>query len=93
MGREGVHLPDGGGAEDAGRLFDGRSQLVVYHFMFGPDYTAGCPTCSSIADSFTGVLPHLQARDDLRLTRAARETPRLPRADGPELHLGVESRQ
>jgi predicted dithiol-disulfide oxidoreductase (DUF899 family) len=46
MRREGVHLPDGGGAEDAGRLFDGRSQLVVYHFMFGPDYTAGCPTCS-----------------------------------------------
>jgi predicted dithiol-disulfide oxidoreductase (DUF899 family) len=44
-------------------LFDGRSQLVVYHFMFGPDYEAGCPTCSSIADAVNGVLPHLHARD------------------------------
>jgi predicted dithiol-disulfide oxidoreductase (DUF899 family) len=44
-------------------LFEGRSQLVVYHFMFGPNYEAGCPTCSSIADSFNGVLPHLKARD------------------------------
>src|SRR5438445_6326673 len=44
-------------------LFAGRSQLIVYHFMFGPDYTAGCPTCSSTADSFNGVLPHLKARD------------------------------
>ena len=44
-------------------LFKGRSQLVVYHFMFGPDYTAGCPACSATADSFNGVLPHLEARD------------------------------
>ncbi len=44
-------------------LFAGRSQLAVYHFMFGPDYAVGCPTNSSIADSFNGVLPHLQARD------------------------------
>jgi predicted dithiol-disulfide oxidoreductase (DUF899 family) len=44
-------------------LFKERSQLVVYHFMFGPDYTAGCPACSATADSFNGVLPHLQARD------------------------------
>ncbi len=44
-------------------LFKGRSQLVVYHFMFGPGYTAGCPACSSTADSFNGVLPHLKARD------------------------------
>lgn len=44
-------------------LFDGRSQLAVYHFMFGPDYEAGCPVCSSIADSFDGVVPHLAARD------------------------------
>jgi len=44
-------------------LFDGRSQLVVYHFMFGADWDAGCPVCSSIADSFDGVLAHLQARD------------------------------
>ena len=44
-------------------LFDGRSQLIVYHFMFGPDYTAGCPTCSSIADGFNGNIAHLNARD------------------------------
>jgi predicted dithiol-disulfide oxidoreductase (DUF899 family) len=45
------------------QLFDGRSQLVAYHFMFGPDYEAGCPTCSSTADSFNGVLAHLKAWD------------------------------
>ena len=44
-------------------LFAGRSQLVIYNFMFGPDYEAGCPVCSSIADSFNGVLEHLKARD------------------------------
>jgi predicted dithiol-disulfide oxidoreductase (DUF899 family) len=44
-------------------LFDGRSQLMVYHFMFGPTYTAGCPICSSAADSFNGAVPHLNARD------------------------------
>jgi predicted dithiol-disulfide oxidoreductase (DUF899 family) len=44
-------------------LFAGRSQLVIYNFMFGPDYDAGCPVCSSIADSFNGVLAQLQARD------------------------------
>jgi predicted dithiol-disulfide oxidoreductase (DUF899 family) len=44
-------------------LFEGRSQLVVYHFMFGPHYEAGCPTCSSTADGFNGVLAHLGAND------------------------------
>lgn len=44
-------------------LFNGRSQLLVYHFMFGPSYEAGCPTCSSMADAVNGVLPHLHARD------------------------------
>lgn len=44
-------------------LFDGRSQLLVYHFMFGPDYTAGCPTCSSGADTYDGAVSHLNARD------------------------------
>src|SRR5215470_2878690 len=44
-------------------LFEGRSQLLVYHFMFGPSYEAGCPVNSSIADSVDGVLPHLHARD------------------------------
>jgi predicted dithiol-disulfide oxidoreductase (DUF899 family) len=40
-------------------LFQGRSQLLVYHFMFGPDYTAGCPACSAIADGFNGFAIHL----------------------------------
>jgi predicted dithiol-disulfide oxidoreductase (DUF899 family) len=44
-------------------LFEGRSQLLVYHFMFGPSYEAGCPVNSSIADSVDGLLPHLRARD------------------------------
>src|SRR5262249_5695250 len=44
-------------------LFQGRSQLIVYHFMFGPDYKAGCPSCSSIADSFNGVYQHLSNHD------------------------------
>ena len=39
-------------------LFKGRSQLLVYHFMFGPDYKAGCPSCSSIADGFDGIAVH-----------------------------------
>ena len=44
-------------------LFKGRSQLLVYHFMFGPDYTAGCPACSAIADGFNGVAVHLANHD------------------------------
>jgi len=44
-------------------LFDGRSQLLIYHFMFGPSYQSGCPVNSSIADSFDGLIPHLKARD------------------------------
>ena len=51
------------GPKTLSELFDGRSQLVIYHFMFGRSYQAGCPTCSSVADSFNAVLPHLQARD------------------------------
>jgi len=44
-------------------LFRGRSQLLVYHFMFGPDYTAGCPSCSAIADGFNGFAVHLANHD------------------------------
>jgi predicted dithiol-disulfide oxidoreductase (DUF899 family) len=44
-------------------LFRGRSQLLVYHFMFGPDYTAGCPSCSAIADGFNGFAVHLAHHD------------------------------
>ena len=52
-----------GGEKSLVELFDGRSQLLVYHFMFGPSYAAGCPVNSSIADTIDGVLPHLHARD------------------------------
>src|SRR5918911_290795 len=45
------------------QLFDGRSQVLIYHFMFGPSYAAGCPVNSSIADSFDSLIPHLKARD------------------------------
>ena len=52
-------------------LFQGRSQLLVYHFMFGPDYEAGCPSCSSIADGFNGFVVHL-ANHDVTLTAISR---------------------
>jgi predicted dithiol-disulfide oxidoreductase (DUF899 family) len=51
------------GEKSLAKLFEGRSQLLVYHFMFGPSYAAGCPVNSSIADSVDGLLPHLHARD------------------------------
>jgi predicted dithiol-disulfide oxidoreductase (DUF899 family) len=51
------------GTKKLAELFDGRSQLVVYHFMFGPPYDAGCPVCSSIADTLAPQVPHLRARD------------------------------
>lgn len=51
------------GAKSLAELFQGRSQLLVYHFMFGPEYDAGCPSCSSIADSFNGCAPHLANHD------------------------------
>jgi len=51
------------GSASLGDLFRGRSQLLVYHFMFGPDYSAGCPSCSSIADGFNGFDLHLANHD------------------------------
>jgi predicted dithiol-disulfide oxidoreductase (DUF899 family) len=56
-------LQTAGGPKTLEELFDNRSQLLIYHFMFGPSYEAGCPVNSSIADSFDGVIPHLDARD------------------------------
>ncbi|TCW80301.1 DUF899 domain-containing protein [Burkholderia sp. SRS-46] len=61
---------DGGPATLAG-LFAGRSQLLVYHFMFGPDYQAGCPSCSALADGFDGFAVHL-ANHDVTLTAVSR---------------------
>src|SRR3954466_7283867 len=51
------------GSASLADLFRGRSQLLVYHFMFGPDYTAGCPSCSAIADGFNGSVAHLANHD------------------------------
>src|SRR5437764_5615705 len=52
-------------------LFQGRSQLLIYHFMFGPDYKAGCPSCSAIADGFNGIAIHL-ANHDVTLAAVSR---------------------
>ena len=51
------------GTKTLAELFGGRSQLLVYHFMFGPSWDAGCPVCSSIADTLAPQVPHLKARD------------------------------
>jgi predicted dithiol-disulfide oxidoreductase (DUF899 family) len=51
------------GPRTLAELFDGRSQLMFYHFMFGPSYAAGCPVNSSMADGLDGLVPHLHARD------------------------------
>jgi predicted dithiol-disulfide oxidoreductase (DUF899 family) len=59
------------GSASLADLFRGRSQLLVYHFMFGPDYTAGCPSCSAIADGFDGSVVHL-ANHDVTLAAVSR---------------------
>ena len=77
-------------------LFQGRSQLVVYHFMFGPDYTAGCPSCSAIADGFNGFVVHL-ANHDVMLCAVSRaplaKLQAYKRRMGWTLSLGVLARQ
>jgi predicted dithiol-disulfide oxidoreductase (DUF899 family) len=59
------------GAATLADLFQGRSQLLIYHFMFGPDYTGGCPACSAIADGFNGFVIHL-ANHDVTLSAVSR---------------------
>jgi predicted dithiol-disulfide oxidoreductase (DUF899 family) len=59
------------GSASLADLFQGRSQLLIYHFMFGPDYTAGCPACSAIADGFNGFVVHL-ANHDVTLAAVSR---------------------
>jgi predicted dithiol-disulfide oxidoreductase (DUF899 family) len=59
------------GSASLADLFRGRSQLLVYHYMFGPDYTAGCATCSTIADGFNGFVVHL-ANHDVTLSAVSR---------------------
>jgi predicted dithiol-disulfide oxidoreductase (DUF899 family) len=66
-------------------LFRGRSQLLIYHFMFGPDYTAGCPSCSSIADGFDGFAVHL-AHHDVTLSAVSRTS--LAKLQGYKRRMG-----
>jgi len=66
-------------------LFRGRSQLLVYHFMFGPDYTAGCPACSAIADGFNGSVAHL-ANHDVTLGAVSRAP--LPKLQAYKQRMG-----
>jgi predicted dithiol-disulfide oxidoreductase (DUF899 family) len=73
------------GTRTLAELFEGRSQLLIYHFMFGPTYEAGCPTCSSMADGMNGLLPHLHARD---LTLAFVSTAPLEKLQAYEARMG-----
>ncbi|MEA2862473.1 MAG: hypothetical protein QOC84_429 [Bradyrhizobium sp.] len=65
------HFDTDEGTASLADLFKGRSQLLVYHFMFGPDWKAGCPSCSSIADGFDGFVIHL-AKHDVTLSAVSR---------------------
>jgi predicted dithiol-disulfide oxidoreductase (DUF899 family) len=65
------------GPRTLAELFDGRSQLLIYHFMLGPSYEAGCPVCSSSADAVNGVLSHLNARDATMLYVSRAPLPKL----------------
>jgi predicted dithiol-disulfide oxidoreductase (DUF899 family) len=61
--RQGLSIETDEGSASLADLFRGRSQLLIYHFMFGPDYDAGCPSCSAIADGFDGFAVHLANHD------------------------------
>ena len=86
--------PDG--KADAGRSVQGRSQLVVQHFMFAPDWDAGCKSCSFWADGFERMVPHLAARDTTHgrdLARAAAKARCVQAADGLDVRLVFVGRQ
>ncbi len=65
------------GPASLAELFRGRSQLLIYHFMFGPTYTAGCPSCSAIADGFNGVAVHLENHDVAMIAVSRAPLPKL----------------
>ncbi len=73
------------GTETLADLFDGRSQLIVYHFMFGPGWKEGCPSCSFLADSFDGVTIHMAQRDT---TFVAVSRATLPELDAFKKRMG-----
>ncbi|MGC4004930.1 MAG: DUF899 family protein [Pirellulales bacterium] len=76
-------------------LFDGRGQLLIYHFMFAPEWTQGCKSCSLVADHFDPSVVHLRHRDVslAAVSRADRQTAGLSHADGLEFPLGLVGRQ
>src|SRR5690349_8486351 len=73
------------GSASLSDLFRGRSQLLIYHFMFGPDWKAGCPSCSSIADGFNGIAVHL-ANHDVMLWAVSRAP--LPKLEAYKKRMG-----
>jgi predicted dithiol-disulfide oxidoreductase (DUF899 family) len=75
----------GQGTASLADLFTGRSQLLIYHFMFGPGYTAGCPSCSAIADGFDGSVVHL-AQHDVTLCAVSRAP--LPKLQAYQERMG-----
>ena len=79
------HFDTDQGQASLADLFRGRSQLLVYHFMFGPDYQAGCPSCSAIADGFNGFEVHL-ANHDVSLMAVSRAP--LPKLQAYQRRLG-----
>ena len=96
-GREGLRASrPSTGRRSLAELFDGRSQLLVYHFMFGPRYAAGCPVCSSIADTLAPQVVHLKARDTTLLLASRAPLEKLlayrERMGWPH-RLGLERRQ
>jgi predicted dithiol-disulfide oxidoreductase (DUF899 family) len=73
------------GNKTLANLFDGRTQLIVYHFMLGPGWTAGCPGCSFLSDHFEGALPHLE-HHDVTLTAVSRAP--LPEIEAYKTRMG-----
>jgi predicted dithiol-disulfide oxidoreductase (DUF899 family) len=71
------HFDTDAGSASLADLFRGRSQLLMYHFMFGPDYKAGCPSCSAIADGYNGIVTHLANHDVMFWTVSRAPLPKL----------------
>lgn len=84
-----------GGRATLADLFDGCSQLAIYHFMFGPDWEEGCKSCSFWADNFNGVVTHLKHRDVtlIAISRAPLDKLGVQAAHGLVVHLGLVAGQ
>ena len=83
------------GKESLSEVFAGRSQLLVYHFMFGPEWSEGCKSCSFWADNFNSIILHLNQRDAtmVAISRAARKTARLSAARGVDVQEALVVRE